>query len=113
MPFATCSRFAPLSQGYYTQAQLFDLGLQNFCLAEVADDFSVVKLCFGILHLSFPSASHFPGLSLTQKPDRDSGQVTITDDQLAYIEEFCAKIRDRLNQADFVMCMPGPVRLIQ
>jgi hypothetical protein len=28
-------------------------------------------------------------------------QATITDDQLAYIEEFCAKIRDRLNQADF------------
>jgi endonuclease III len=28
-------------------------------------------------------------------------QATITDDQLAYIEEFCAKIRERLNQADF------------
>jgi hypothetical protein len=28
-------------------------------------------------------------------------QSTITDDQLAYIKEFCAKIRGRLEQADF------------
>lgn len=27
--------------------------------------------------------------------------VTMTDDQLAYIEEFCAKIRTGLDQADF------------
>ena len=27
--------------------------------------------------------------------------VTITDDQLAYIEEFCAKIRKGLEKADF------------
>ena len=27
--------------------------------------------------------------------------VTMTDDQLAYIEEFCAKIRTGLEQADF------------
>jgi hypothetical protein len=27
--------------------------------------------------------------------------VTMTDDQLAYIEEFCAKIRTSLDQADF------------
>jgi len=28
-------------------------------------------------------------------------QVTITDDQLNYIEEFCAKIRKGLDRADF------------